>query len=406
MTDRMPCTAEAPHASFRVSRRGLLLGLGATMALGGTRAAFGQAPGERRFVVVLLRGALDGLYAVQPYTDPKLTELRAPLRLPEPGQPEGLLDLGGRFGLHPALSGLHGMYAANQALVVHAVAGPYRSRSHFEAQDLLEAGAEQRLTSGWLNRALQAMPSTGEVRPGLAVGSGVPLLLRGSAPVGSYSPPGMDRPSDDLMHRIAALQQADPQLGPAFREGMRARGFAETALGAGDTDPQRASFPRLAAAAGRLLAERGGPRVAALELGGWDTHAMQANRVVGPMRALDAGLVELRDALGSDWARTAVLVITEFGRTARANGNRGTDHGTGGIAFLLGGAVAGGRVVTDWPGLGPDGLLENRDLRPTADLRAVAKALLRDHLRLDPRAVAQAFPGSDGVGAMRGLLQT
>ncbi|HEV7263650.1 MAG TPA: DUF1501 domain-containing protein [Falsiroseomonas sp.] len=405
MSDRMRNAAEAPHASFRVSRRGLLLGLGATMALGGTRAAFAQAPGERRFVVVLLRGALDGLYAVQPYADPQLAELRAPLRLKEPGQPEGLLDLGGRFGLHPGLAGLHGLYQANQALIVHAVAGPYRSRSHFEAQDLLEAGAEQRLTSGWLNRALQAMPTTSQARPGLAVGSGVPLLLRGSAPVGAYSPPGMDRPSADLVHRIAALQGADPMLGPLFREGMRARGFAASALGSGDTDPQRASFPRLAAAAGRLLAERGGPRVAALELGGWDTHALQETRILGPMRALDAGLVALREALGAAWAQTAVLVITEFGRTARANGNRGTDHGTGSVAFLLGGAVAGGRVVADWPSLGADALLENRDLRPTADLRAVAKALLRDHLRLETRAVAQAFPGSDGVAPMRGLLQ-
>lgn len=400
-----PTNHAAPHASFRVSRRGLLLGLGATMVLGGTRAAFAQAPGERRFVVVLLRGALDGLFAVQPYADPGLAELRAPLRLPEPGQPEGLLDLGGRFGLHPGFAGLHGLYRANQALIVHAVAGPYRSRSHFEAQDLLEAGAEQRLTSGWLNRALQAMPTTSQARPGLAVGSGVPLLLRGPAPVGAYSPPGLDRPSPDLMHRIAELQQADPRLGPIFREGMRARGFAEGALGAGDTDPQRGSFPRLAAAAGRLLAERGGPRIAALEIGGWDTHALQAARIIGPMRALDAGLMELRQALGEHWAQTAVLVITEFGRTARANGNRGTDHGTGSVAFLLGGAVAGGKVAGDFPGLGQDALLENRDLRPTTDLRSIAKALLRDHLRLEQRAVAQAFPGSDSVAPMRGLLR-
>jgi uncharacterized protein (DUF1501 family) len=405
MTDRMPQAAAAPHASFRVSRRGLLLGLGATLALGGTRAAFAQAPGERRFVVVLLRGALDGLFAVQPYADPLLAELRGPLRLPDPGQPDGLLDLGGRFGLHPALAGLHELYQADQALVVHAVAGPYRSRSHFEAQDLLEAGAEQRLTSGWLNRALQAMPATGQARPGLAVGSGVPLLLRGPAQVGSYAPPGLDRPSPDLIHRIAALQEADPRLASLFREGMRARGFAEDTLGMGDTDPQRGSFPRLAAAAGRLLAEPGGPRVAALEIGGWDTHALQAARIVGPMRALDAGIGELRQALGEHWARTAVLVITEFGRTARTNGNRGTDHGTGSVAFLLGGAVAGGKVAGDFPGLGRDALLENRDLRPTTDLRAVAKALLRDHLRLDQRAVAQAFPGSDEVAPMQGLLR-
>jgi len=393
-----------PHPSFAPTRRGLLLGLGATLALGGTRAAFAEAHGERRLVVILLRGALDGLYAVQPYGDPGFAELRGPLALPEPGREGGVLELGGFFGLHPALARLHRLYAAKEALLIHAVAGPYRSRSHFEAQDLLEAGTGQRMTSGWLNRALQAMPAGGPARPGLAVGTGVPLLLRGPAPVGSYAPPGLERPSPDLIHRLAALQDSDLRLGPAFREGMRARGYAETVIGA-DTDPERGAFPRLAAAAGRLLAERDGPRVAALEIGGWDTHAAQANRIAGPLRALDAGIAGLQASLGPAWAQTAVLVVTEFGRTARVNGNGGTDHGTGGVAFLLGGAVAGGRVLTDWPGLHPGDLFENRDLRPTADLRAVAKALLRGHLRLTDRAVAAAFPGSEAVAPMAGLLR-
>lgn len=397
--------AGAPHASFAPTRRGLLLGLGATLVVGGTRAAFGQAPGDRRFVVVLLRGALDGLHAVQPYHDPAFAPLRGPLALPEPGREGGLLDLGGRYGLHPALARVHAMYAANQALILHAVAGHTRSRSHFEAQDALEIGADQRMTSGWLNRALQAMPGTEQARTGLAVGTGVPLLLRGPAPVGSYAPPGLDRPPPDLMHRLAALQAEDRRLGPAFAEGLRARGFADATLGAPDTAPDRASFPRLAAAAGRLLAERNGPRVAVLDIGGWDTHAQQAARLVPPLRALDAGLDAMREALGPAWAQTAVLVITEFGRTAGINGNLGTEHGTGGVAFLLGGAVAGGRVAADWPGLAREKLFENRDLQPTTDLRAIAKALLRDHLRLPDRAVAQAFPGSDAVAPMRGLLR-
>ncbi|WP_237213841.1 DUF1501 domain-containing protein [Falsiroseomonas oryziterrae] len=393
-----------PHASFSPTRRGLLLGLGASFALGGVRAAFAQAPGERRLVVILLRGALDGLYAVQPYGDPAFAELRGPLALPEPGRDGGLLDLGGFFGLHPALPTLHRLYRTNEALLIHAVAGPYRSRSHFEAQDLLEAGTEQRMTSGWLNRALQVMPTNGPSRPGLAIGTGVPLLLRGAAPVGSYAPPGLERPSPDLIHRLAALQDSDRRLGPVFREGMRARGYAETVVGT-DTDPERGNFPRLATAAGRLLAEREGPRVAALEIGGWDTHAGQANRIMGPLRGLDAGIEGLRTALGPAWAQTAVLVVTEFGRTARVNGNLGTDHGTGGVAILLGGAVAGGRVQADWPGLEPGKLFENRDLQPTADLRAVAKALLRHHLRLTDRAVAAAFPGSEAVAPMPRLLR-
>jgi uncharacterized protein (DUF1501 family) len=395
---------QAPHLSFAPTRRGLLLGFGATMALGGTRAAFADASGDRRLVVILLRGALDGLFAVQPYGDPDFAALRGALALPEPGQEGGTLDLGGRFGLHPGFATLHGLYAADQALILHAVAGPYRSRSHFEAQDLLEGGAENRLTSGWLNRALQALPNPGEARAGLAIGTGVPLLLRGPVPVGSYAPPGSDRPSPDLIHRVAALQAGDPRLAPAFAEGMRARGFTAATIGT-PTEPDRGSFPRLAAAAGRLLAEPNGPRVSVLELGGWDTHAQQPGRIAGPIRALDAGLAELRAALGEHWARSAVLVITEFGRTARVNGNLGTDHGTGGVAFLLGGGVAGGRVVADWPGLSPDRLFENRDLQPTADLRSLAKGLLRDHLRLPERAVAAAFPGSEAAAPMRGLLR-
>lgn len=395
----------APHASFKPTRRGLLLGLGATFALGPARVAFGQAPGDRRLVVIILRGALDGLYAVQPYGDPGAAGLRGALMLPEPGQEGGLLDLGGLFGLHPGFANLHAMYSANEATVLHAVAGPYRSRSHFEAQDMLETGAGQRLTSGWLNRALQAVPAAGQARAGIAIGGGVPLLLRGAVPVGAYAPPGLDRPSSDLMYRLAELQGADPRLDGPFAEGMRARGFSMQALGAPSNEPDRGSFPRLAAAAGRLLAERGGPRVAALEIGGWDTHAGQAGRIMGPLRALDDGLGQLKTALGDAWARTAVLVVTEFGRTARVNGNAGTDHGTGGVAFLLGGSVIGGRVVADWPGLSDDNLFENRDLRPTRDLRTIAKGLLRDHLRLPDAAVAQAFPDSRDAPAMGGLIR-
>jgi uncharacterized protein (DUF1501 family) len=401
----MSQSRQAPHASFSLSRRSLLLGLGATMVLGGTRAAFAQLPDERRFVVVLLRGAMDGLYAVQPYADPALAEIRAPLVLPEPGREGGLLDLGGRFGLHPALANLHAMYGANELLILHAVAGHHRSRSHFDAQDMLETGGDQRLSSGWLNRALQAVPNPAQARAGLAVGTGVPLLLRGPTPVGSYFPPGLARPSDELLQRLAALHEGDRRLGGTFAEGLRARGFAMNTLGAPTADRERGQFPRLAAAAGQLLAERGGPRVAALELGGWDTHVFQPTTMLGALRALDAGLGELKAALGEHWARTAVLVITEFGRTARVNGNTGTDHGTAGVALVAGGAVAGGRVQADWPGLGRDDLFENRDLRPTADLRASAKALLRDHLRLGGNAVGQAFPGSEDVAPMRGLLR-
>jgi uncharacterized protein (DUF1501 family) len=389
-------------------RRTALLGLAAALTLPRARVAFAQAPGEARLVVVLLRGGLDGLFAVQPYAEPAFGELRGPLALPEPGREGGLLDLGGRFGLHPRMTNLHAMYAGNEALILHAVAGNWRTRSHFDAQDLLESGADQRLASGWLNRALSAVPARpGAQHNGLAVGTDMPLLMRGPAPVGNFAPRGSAAPPPDLLARIAELNAADPVTGPAIAEGLRIRGYAVSTLGEGAAvRPQPGgAFRALALSAGRLLAQSDGPRVAAFELAGWDTHAQQVNRLNGPLFALDEGFGALKESLGDHWRRTAVLVVTEFGRTVRVNGTQGTDHGTGGVAFVLGGAVAGGRVAGNWPGLSGGNLFQDRDLAPTTDLRSLAKGLLRDHLRLAPQAVARAFPGSDTAAPMGGLLR-
>jgi uncharacterized protein (DUF1501 family) len=393
------------HPSYTLSRRSALLGLAAAASLGRVHLALAAAPTDQRFVVVLLRGALDGLAAVQPYGDPALRDLRPNLALGEPGTEGGVLDLGGQFGLHPALAGLHALYGAGELLPIHAVAGPVRSRSHFEAQDILESGADHRLTSGWLNRAVEAMP--GQTERALAVGTQTPLLLRGPAPVAAYAPHAFAQPTPDLYAQVAALAETDPVLGPATRAGLRERAFNQGHLGDGTASatPDRNAFPTLARTAGQLLAAPGGPRVAALELGGWDTHAAQANRLEAALRTLDGGLVALKDGLGLAWARTAVLVVTEFGRTARANGTNGTDHGTAGCAFLSGGAVRGGRVLADWPGLGTGKLYEDRDLAPTLDVRAVAKGVLADHLGLPPAALLAAFPGGGGAEPVRGLMR-
>ncbi|WP_439599370.1 DUF1501 domain-containing protein [Falsiroseomonas sp.] len=397
----------------RLGRRGFLLGLTALAAAGPARLAVADvAPAaqimDRRLVVILLRGAMDGLHAVVPYGDPDYAALRGELALKDPGQEGGVLDLGGQFGLHPKLAALHGMYAQGELLPVHAIAGPYRTRSHFDGQDLMEGGGLQRLESGWLNRALTHIPeSAGQpARTGLALGLDLPLLMRGEAPVGMWAPPRPTRPEPDLYARMAELLHEDAVLGPTVLEGMRGRGYAVGALSMGGAIPtNQGGFTRLAAAAGRMLARPDGPRVAALELGGWDTHAGQAQRIDPVLVQLDRGIAALRTELGEAWSRTAVLAITEFGRTARANGNLGTDHGTGGAAFLAGGAVRGGRVLANWPGLKRENLFENRDLQPTRDLRALAKALLRDHLRLSDGAVAAAFPGSEDVAAEGGLLR-
>jgi uncharacterized protein (DUF1501 family) len=204
---------------------------------------------------------------------------------------------------------------------------------------------------------------------------------------------------------MAALLRADPQMAAAVQEGLRGRGYAAGALAAGGLMAEAGGFGRLCATAGRMLAQPDGPRVAALELGGWDTHVGQAERMTPVLVQLDRGITALRAELGEAWRQTALLCITEFGRTARVNGNLCTDHGTGGVAFLAGGAIQGGRVLAHWPGLGPSALFENRDLQPTRDLRALAKALLRDHLRLPPEAVAAAFPDSADVAPEPGLLR-
>ncbi|MFT8764890.1 MAG: DUF1501 domain-containing protein, partial [Gluconobacter potus] len=387
-----------------IPRRTALLGLAASWTLGRSSLAFAGSsggPDDPRLVVVILRGALDGLSAVTPYGDPDLVTYRRALVLPEPGQEGGLLDLGGFYGLHPSLATLHGLYGDGQMLPIHAVAGHYRSRSHFEAQDYLESGADERLDSGWLNRAVSVLQGKAN-RPdgyGLAMGLTVPLLLRGAARVGSYAPAGSQHPDADLYSQILALNASDPMTGPAFRSALKARGFSEASrmdMGATITAEKSRkpdAFTRLSTAAGQMLATPHGPRIAALEIGGWDTHAGQLGRLGSPLAQLDRGIGALRQGLGESWKRTVVLAMTEFGRTVRINGTGGTDHGTGTVAFLAGGAVAGGKVGGTWPGLRSSQLFENRDLAPTTDLRAVAAGVLCDHLRLPSHALATVFPG-------------
>ncbi len=399
---------------MRITRRATLLGLGSAVSLGRASLALAAAPGPRRLVVVILRGALDGMSAVVPYGDPALAGLRGALLGPGPGQAGGLRDLGGFYGLHPALVHGYALYRAGSFLPVHAVAGPWRVRSHFEAQDDLESGADHRLDSGWLNRVVAALPPpvpAPVAGTAMAVGIDIPLLLRGAAKVGSWAPAGFGPVSPDLYDRAAALAAADPVIGPALAEGLREQGFTDAALGgAGRVRPHPGGkdhgFAALATAAGTLLARPDGPRIAALELDGWDTHVSQVPRLRYMLAALDGGLAALQGALGPEaWRQTAVLAMTEFGRTARVNGTGGTDHGTGTVAFLAGGAVAGGRVVADWPGLGAGRLFQNRDLMPTTDLRSVAKGVLAAHLGLGPDGLARVFPASAAAAPMAGLIR-
>ncbi len=394
-----------------LSRRSTLLGLTAIAGFGPIKLALADAPGEQRFVVVLLRGALDGMSAVVPYGDANLAALRPQLIPAAPGQPAGMYDLGGFYGLNPALPSLYAMYQAGELLPVHAVAGPYRTRSHFEAQDLLQLGTEDSgITSGWLNRVLAELPAGGPSLAGLSVGIGTPLLIQGKVKVGSYAPEGFAAPPPDLYARIAALNAQDSLLGPAIAEGLREEKFDATVDIMSDdpagVKPDQNNFQNLARHAGMLLAADGGPRIAAFQLEGWDTHGNQLAGLKTPLGGLDAGLQALKVALGPSWRQTTVLVITEFGRTAAMNGTRGTDHGTATAAFLLGGDVAGGRVLASWPGLGPSQLFQARDLAPTTDVRSLAKGALAAQFGLAGAALARIFPGSNDAAPLNGLLRS
>lgn len=348
--------------------------------------AAGATQSEQRLVVVMLRGALDGLAAVPVPGDPAWAALRPPTELAP-------LSLTGPFALHPRLATLHQWFGEGSLLIAHAVASPYRERSHFDAQQLLESGGARpfELSTGWLGRALQSTQ-----RQGVAIGAALPLGLRGADRATSWLPTAEAPPDTDWLDRVARLYGDDPRLAAAFGQAREQRlgvmGDVERAeMAAGGAG----NFAALAAQAGRLLAAPGGPSVAWLDVNGWDTHTQQAARLARLFGGLDKGLADLRTALGERWAHTAMLVLTEFGRSAAMNGSAGTDHGTASVALLAGGGVAGGRVLADWPGLASGQLHERRDLRPTLDLRALVKPVLQRQLGVGTAALdLTVLPGA------------
>ena len=385
---------------FTINRRRLLLtGLaGGAMTATGARVAFAQAPRAdgRKLVLVILRGAMDGLAALAPVAEPRYAELRGALAI------SGGTPIPGGFRLHPRFEALSSMWSRGEALAVHAAASAYRERSHFDGQDMLETGGTEigLLRDGWLNRALQTM---GADAPGaVGIGPALPLVLRGDAETATWSPPVLPEVDAGTITRLMDLYADDAVLGEALQTAI------ETDLIAGDGDEGGARMgpADLAEAAANLMTAPGGPDLAVIELEGWDTHVNQGadeGALANRFSDLDAALAALKAGLGTEWGETAVIVATEFGRTVRVNGGNGTDHGTGSAAFLAGGAVRGGDVVGDWPGLNT--LHEDRDLAPANDLRALFKAVLRDHWGIERDALDRVvFPGSSGVRAFDGLI--
>lgn len=397
-----------------VSRRGLLLA-GASFAAWAYLPKFAHAaPGGRdpRFAIIILRGALDGLAAVAPLGDPDYAGLHGSIALAAGGaHPAPMLD--SFFAVHPAMPEFARMVRANTGAVIHAVATPYRERSHFDGQDVLESGyaGPGRVQSGWLNRAIGALPRGERVMSGLAIGPTTPLVLRGAAPTVGWAPVNMPAAAGDTATRLLDLYaQRDPALGLALTQGLQLDRLTMPG-DRGQPAPLKndvGAMRRVARGAARLMAADDGPRIAALAFDGWDTHAQEGGpvgRLAQLLGGLDGALADFESGLGPRWRDTVIVVATEFGRTARINGTQGTDHGVGTLALLAGGAVAGGRVIADWPGLKPANLYENRDLAPTTDLRAILKGVLHDHLGVSERALAETvFPDSAAVKSARGLV--
>jgi uncharacterized protein (DUF1501 family) len=337
--------------------------------------AFAEAPGENRLVVIILRGAMDGLDVFQPYGDPHLRKMRRSLSL---GPDKGAQDLDGFFALHPALSQLMPLWAAGDLAFAPAVSTPYRDRrSHFDGQDMLEAGtgtdldlAAQR--DGWLNRLLQTMPGS-RSETAYSVGTENMRILSGSAPAKSWAPGIEVNLTPQAQRLFQHVYHDDPLFRAATDEAMEiaGKGMAQEL----ERGPNRDARALAQFAADRLNEET---RIATFSLTGWDSHARQAAVLGGALGKLADGILTLRDGLGRNWSKTTILAMTEFGRTARENGSGGTDHGTGGALLMAGGAIRGGRSFGTWPGLGENDLYAGRDLMPTADIRAYAAWAMHD----------------------------
>ncbi|WP_282602532.1 DUF1501 domain-containing protein [Paracoccus sp. PARArs4] len=380
-------------------RHAALIGCSAAASPLITPMAFASAPGDNRLVVIVLRGAMDGLDAFQPYGDPDLAGLRRTISL---GPDHGALDLDGFFALHPALSGLMPLWQAGQLAFAPAVSTPYRDkRSHFDGQDMLEAGTGtdapiRNQTDGWLNRLLQQMPDQSS-QTAYAVGGERMRILDGAADSMSWSPRSTLNLSPQAERLLAHVYHDDPLLRHSSEQAIAiAEGLSPDILSEGRMS-EHLELARFTA--DRLNRET---RIATFSISGWDTHAAQANTLKRALTQLSEAILTLRDELGRNWDTTTVMAMTEFGRTARENGSAGTDHGTGGAMLVAGGAVRGGRVLGEWPGLAEGDLYAGRDLMPVRDIRAYAAWAMHQKFGIARSTLEGAiFPGLDMGGDPR-----
>lgn len=378
-----------------------------------TPFSYASAPWDARLVVIILRGGMDGLDVVQPYGTSEYALARGSLA---GGPQNGAHDLDGFFSLHPALGSLMPLWRQQDLAFVHAVSTPYRDkRSHFDGQDLLEAGTStldgQR--DGWLNRMLQNLPGV-ETRTAYAIGHGEMQVLSGAANVADWSPDARLVMSPQALQLAKLVMQDDPMFRSALDEALLLSGQDDGADMADEVSGMEMQMTAPARSRGKahmkiakFAAEqlRGDTRVASFSINGWDSHNKQAKKLVPALRRLADTILTLQRELGAAiWQKTTIVAMTEFGRTVRVNGTGGTDHGTGGAMVLAGGAIRGGRVYGDWPGLREVDLFQRRDLMPTRDVRAPVAWLMRGLTGLDVTTLENmVFPGLQ-MGDDMGLL--
>ncbi len=394
----------APSPSRRtVLTSALAAGVGATF-LGVANGAAAADFSRKKLVVIIQRGACDGLSLAPPIGDPDYPALRGEIAIAR----DKALPIDSQFALHPKLVKLHGLVQSGQARIAPAVAIPQRIRSHFEAQDLLETGGAQlyAASTGWLNRTLQAAQPGRKVEA-LSIGPQEPLILRGPVQAQSWSPGGrMNGATNRVATALMDLYAGDSLLGPALATGLQTEAQADIINGGKPLNG--ADVQAFAVTAAKFLTAPGGPSIAVLSLDGFDTHANQGaadGQLAGRLSLVDNVIAGLQTGMGDQWKDTVVVMATEFGRTARINGTRGTDHGTASCMVLAGGALKPGGIIGDWPTLQAAKLFENRDLAPTLDVRSVFKGVLIEHMGLDRRALdTRVFPGSADAQPVMGLI--
>ena len=376
---------------------------------------------QRKLIVIMLRGAVDGLSVVAPYGEDEYYRLRPTIAVPRPGQENGALDLDGYFGLNPALASLQPLWQQGKLAFVHASGSPDITRSHFDAQDYLESGTPGRkgTQDGWMNRLLGQL--SGPVTPTRAISIGplMPRILSGSAPASNIAsgaagsrPTLLDRPQ--VGKAFDQLYQGDDKMSKTFRQAQESHkevmsSMEEEMQAADGGAPLPNGFPDDAERLAHLMRKDPNVQFAFMALGGWDTHANQGSvkgQLANHLTPLGLGLANLAKQLGPVFDDTTIVVMSEFGRTVKQNGNNGTDHGHGNVMWLLGGSVNGGKVYADWHGLGAGHLYEGRDVPVTTDFRWVLAQIAERHLRVPDVRLQQIFPDLPGRAPTFNLLRT